>query len=173
MAIGLGWWWNTPPFARLEWTWGGLAAGTVATAPLLVGLWWCLRTRWLPVARLMAVVRERIAPMFAGAALVELAALAVLAGVGEEALFRGVVQQALDRQLPGWAALVCTAILFGAVHWLSPAYALLAGLVGLFLGVLYVVSDNLLAPIVTHALYDLVALVVLARMKPAPSPSVV
>ena len=162
-----------PPFTRFEWTWGGLAAGVAATVPLLVGLRWCLRTGWPPVVRLMEVVRERIAPLCAGAGTLELAALALLAGVGEETLFRGVIQPALEGPLPGWAALLCGATLFGAAHWVTPAYALLAGLVGLYLGALYLVSDNLLAPIVTHALYDLVALVLLARMKPASSPCVV
>ena len=31
----------------------GLAAGIAATAPLLVGLQWCLHTRWGPMRRLM------------------------------------------------------------------------------------------------------------------------
>jgi uncharacterized protein len=172
-AVGLGAWWNTPPFARFEWTLGGLAAGIAATAPLLVGLAWCLGTGWPPVARLMAVVRERIAPLFAGAPPVALAAVAIMAGVGEEALFRGVLQDALAGPLPVWAALLLSSLLFGAVHWVTSTYAVLAGVVSVYLGALYLVTDNLLAPIVTHALYDLVALWTLTRMKPASEPSVV
>ncbi|MBA2457563.1 MAG: CPBP family intramembrane metalloprotease, partial [Gemmatimonadales bacterium] len=41
------------------------------------------------------------------------------------------------------------------------------------LGLLYLASGNLLAPIVTHALYDLAALSVLARVNPAAARSVV
>jgi membrane protease YdiL (CAAX protease family) len=172
-AVGLGRWWDAPPFGRFEWTWGGLAAGVAATAPLLVGLYWCLGTRWPPIVRLMEVVEERIAPLFAGASAGHLAAVALLAGVGEEALFRGVLQEALAGTMPGWVALLLTSLVFGAVHWVSATYAVLAAVVGLHLGLLYLISDNLLAPIVTHALYDLVALWTLARMKPAFSRSVV
>jgi membrane protease YdiL (CAAX protease family) len=172
-AVGLGRWWNAPPFARFEWTWGGLAAGVAGTAPLLVGLYWCLGTRWPPIARLMEVVEERIAPLFVGTSVGYLAVVALLAGVGEEALFRGVLQEALAGTLPGWGALLLTSFVFGAVHWVTPAYACLAAVVGLYLGLLYLVSDNLLVPIVTHALYDLVALWTLARMKPASARSVV
>lgn len=172
-AIGLGRWWDVAPFARFEWSWGGLAAGIAATAPLLVGLRWCLATRYKPVARLMEVVRERVAPLFAGASPAQLAAIALLAGIGEEALFRGVLQSALAGPLPLWAALLLASLLFGVVHWVTATYAVLAGAVGLYLGALYLLSDNLLAPIVTHSLYDMVALVVLARMKPVSARSVV
>ncbi len=37
-------------------------------------------------------------------------------------------------------------------------YAIIAGLVGVYLGVLFAVTDNLLAPMAAHALYDAVAL---------------
>ena len=162
-----------PPFGRFAWTWGGLAAGIAATAPLLVGLQWCLHTRWGPVRRLMESVEEKVRPLFACAGTPTLALVALLAGLGEEALFRGVIQDALGRHVPGWAAIVCASLLFGAAHWVTTTYAVVAGLVGLYLGILYELGDNLLAPIVTHALYDLVALRMLVRMKPAPAPSVV
>jgi membrane protease YdiL (CAAX protease family) len=121
----------------------------------------------------MEVVRERIAPLFAGASPAQLAAIALLAGIGEEALFRGVLQEALAGRFPAWAGLVLASLLFGAVHWVTDTYAVLAGIVGLYLGTLYLLTDNLLAPIATHALYDVVALWVLAGMKPASSGSVV
>ena len=37
-------------------------------------------------------------------------------------------------------------------------YAIIAGLVGVYLGVLYEATGNLLAPMTAHALYDAVAL---------------
>jgi hypothetical protein len=125
------------------------------------------------VVRLMEAVQEQVAPLFAGATAAQLATVALLAGVGEEALFRGVLQEALAGAVPGWAALLLASLVFGAAHWVTPTYAVLAAAVGLYLGGLYLISDNLLAPIVTHALYDLVALAVLARMKPTSSRSVV
>jgi uncharacterized protein len=173
VALGLGWWWDAPPFARLEWTVGGLVAGSAATAPLLVGLWWCLRSTWRPMVRLIELVDERIGPLFAGATWPELVLVSFMAGVGEEALFRGVVQETLARSVSDWTAILLAALLFGAAHWVSLAYAVLAAVVGVYLGTLYQVTDGLLAPILAHSLYDLVALLVLTRLKPASAPTVV
>jgi uncharacterized protein len=162
-ALALGAWVGAAPFAALDWTWRGLARGIAATAPLLLGLWWCLHTRFGPVERLVRLAEERIAPLFAGSTMLELGAVAALAGVGEEALFRGVIQTALGGHLPVWAAITLTAALFGVAHWLTPAYAVLAGIVGGYLGWAFAESGNLLVPVVAHALYDLVALAVLVR----------
>jgi len=167
VAGALGWWMDAPPFARFRWELGGLAWGIGATAPLLLALRWCLRTRWGPVTRLVALVEENLGPVFAGATPVELALLALLAGIGEEVLFRGVVQEAVAGSFPPWVAVLAAGALFGLAHWVTATYAALAAVVGVYLGLLYLASGNLLAPIVTHALYDLVALSVLTRVKPA------
>jgi membrane protease YdiL (CAAX protease family) len=169
----VGWWLDAPPFDRFHWSLGGLAWGALATAPLLLALRWGLRTDWPPAKTLVAMVTEKLAPLFHGASVPELAVLAMLAGVGEEALFRGVLQDALAGWLPTWIALALAGIVFGVAHWVSTAYAVIAGVVGLYLGSLYLLTQNLLAPIATHALYDFVALIVLARLKPAPPASVV
>ncbi len=172
-AVAVGRWIGAPPFGQLRFEWGALAWGIAATGPLLLGLWWCLRTRWRPVARLVALVEERLHPLFAGAGVAEVGLIALLAGIAEEAFFRGVVQVGLADRLPAWVALIASGALFGAAHWLTTSYAVLAGIVGLYLGGLLLVSGNLLAPIVAHALYDLVALSILIRMKPAsPRPVV-
>ncbi len=121
----------------------------------------------------MALVEDKLGPLFVGATFTELALLSLMAGVGEEALFRGVVQEVLAGRLPPWGALLAAGGLFGLAHWVTPTYAVLAAVVGVYLGLLYLASGNLLAPIVTHALYDLAALSVLARVNPAAARSVV
>jgi membrane protease YdiL (CAAX protease family) len=172
VALALGAWLGAAPFAALAWSWRGLGWGFAATVPLLLGLGWCLRTRPSPVARTVRLVEERIAPLFAGSTPAELALVAVLAGLGEEALFRGVVQTALASRLPGWSAVAITAAGFGLAHCLTPAYAVLAGIVGAYLGWALLASGNLLVPIVAHALYDFLALLMLLAMKPDPTASV-
>ena len=172
LALALGRWLEVAPFERVVWTWRGLAGGIAATAPLLLGLAWCLRTTLPPVVHLVRVVEGRIAPLFAGSAPAAIVLVALLAGLGEETLFRGVVQPALAAHLPLAVAVVATAALFGIAHWVTPTYALLAGLVGAYLGALLVLSGNLLVPIVAHALYDVVALALLLRVKPHLASSV-
>lgn len=172
LALALGWWLEVAPFERLALSWRGLAQGIVATAPLVLALAWCLRTTLPPVVRLVRIVEQRIAPLFAGSGPAVIVLLGLLAGVGEETLFRGVIQATLTTHLVPWAAVALTAVLFGVAHWVTPTYALLATLVGAYLGALLVVSGNLLVPIVAHALYDVAALALLVRVKPALPSSV-
>jgi membrane protease YdiL (CAAX protease family) len=141
----------------------GLILGVAATVPLLVALVWMLRSSWSPVRRLVVLVTELVGALVAGRSLVALGALALLAGVSEEILFRGVIQQALTRWLPSELAMVAASALFGLVHFASRAYAVFAAIMGLYLGTLFVITGNLFAPIVAHAAYDFVALVWLAR----------
>jgi len=96
----------------------------------------------------------------------------LLAGLGEEMLFRGVVQQALANWIGSpagvWIALGIAAVLFALAHSITVAYAVLAGLIGLYLGGIWLVSDNLLVPITTHALYDFMVLLYLVRVRAQP-----
>jgi membrane protease YdiL (CAAX protease family) len=170
VALVLGRWLGAPPFAALGFSWRGLAWGIGATAPLLFGLWWILGTRWPPVLRLMRAVEQQVAPLFSGASPLEIGLLAILAGVGEEAVFRGVIQTALTGPTGPAAAIVIGAACFGLAHALTAAYAVLAGMVGAYLGWAFYISGNLFVPIVAHALYDVAALAVLASLQ-APPPN--
>ncbi|HET7240384.1 MAG TPA: CPBP family intramembrane glutamic endopeptidase, partial [Gemmatimonadales bacterium] len=134
--------------------------------PLVGGLFWCLRTRWPPIVRLIERIDAEVAPLFRGIGPLGLALLAALAGLGEEALFRGVAQPWLAGLLSPWPAVALTGLVFGLLHPVSLAYRVLAALAGAYFGALVVLSGNLLVPVVAHAGYDLVALLVLARMKP-------
>jgi uncharacterized protein len=106
-------------------------------------------------------------PMFRDGQLVHLAIISVLAGLGEEMLFRGVIQAAVAQEIGGprgmWLGLAVAAVLFGMLHLVTPTYAVLAALIGLYLGGLWLLCDNLLAPVTTHAVYDFVVLVYLVR----------
>ena len=47
--------------------------------------------------------------------------------------------------------------MFGALHARTALYAAIAFLVSIYLGLLYALSGTLLAPMITHGLYDFVA----------------
>ncbi len=164
LAIGLGWWVEQPPFARMTLHWQAIVLGIVATWPLLLGMWWCARSSWGPLLRLQHEVFEKIVPAFAECSYLEMTLVAVATGLGEEALFRGVIQIALADRLGPFGALLLASALFGLGHLLTPTYAAIAALLGLYLGGLLMVSDNLLPPILVHAGYDLGALLYLIRI---------
>jgi membrane protease YdiL (CAAX protease family) len=85
-------------------------------------------------------------------------ALGLAAGIGEEMLFRGVLQYELATRFGEFASVTVTSIIFGALHAVTPLYALLASLASVYFGWLYTSSGNLAVPIATHTLYDAVAL---------------
>lgn len=86
--------------------------------------------------------------------------LGVVAGVGEEMLFRGVIQEQLTKSLGNEdLSLVLTSVLFGLGHAVTPLYAFIAGIASLFFGSLYIYAKhNLVVPIVCHGIYDVGAL---------------
>jgi membrane protease YdiL (CAAX protease family) len=92
------------------------------------------------------------------ASLFQLAVLAAGAGIGEEALFRGWLQPALADATSPALGLVLASLLFGLAHALTALYAVLATLIGLYLGLLDLATGNLLVPILVHSVYDFIAL---------------
>jgi len=103
-----------------------------------------------------------------------LVSLSVLAGVGEELLFRGAVQGWLLQHTGPWTAVIAASVLFGLVHYVSFTYFLMATGLGLILGTAYQLSGSLELVMAWHALYDMVAIFCLLRfphwfgVKPAP-----
>ena len=170
VAIGLGWLLGTPPLATLFHFDGRDALlGIAAALPPLALFWFCLVCPWRPFAEIAKITVETIVPLFRGCGLVQLAIISALAGLGEETLFRGVVQAAAAQAIGGpygvWLALLAAAILFGLLHLITPTYGILAGLIGLYLGWLWLATGNLLTPIVAHGTYDFLALLYLVKIR--------
>ncbi len=151
--------------SRLAWRDAGL--GAVSAVPFLAGLVWIDRhsVRWLET--LTRTVRNDVVPLFRGTGVCGLLVIAGAAGVGEELLFRGFLQQTLaDWWGPPagpWIAWGVASVLFGVCHSLCAAYAVIATLIGLALGGLWLATGHLLAPMTMHAVYDALALLYLVR----------
>ncbi len=92
--------------------------------------------------------------------------IAGLAAVGEELLFRGVVQRIFVRQFgQAWPAIIFSAFLFAALHMqfygFFPRLAL-----GILLGAIYWYSGSLWVAILAHFVYDAI-LITLVYFNPA------
>ncbi len=164
VALALGWLVDEAPLRKIDVSLAGAAIGLLATLPLIVGLLVVDRVSFGPFQHLEDVMQGSILPLFRGASVGELLLISVLAGLGEEMLFRGVVQDFLQR-LTGspWMAVGIASLAFGLVHPITRTYAILAGLIGVYFGGLYLATGNLIVPIVAHAAYDFVALFYLLR----------
>jgi uncharacterized protein len=155
---------GVPLWIRFQWTTEALVLGALATLPML-GLLGLLAVSGLRAYHeLVEQVLELLGPLFHKAPAGAMALVALLAGLGEELLLRGVLQGWLAEHLPiGWAILLA-AVVFGLAHFINGLYFLFATLMGLYLGVLYHVTGNLLVVCLAHALYDWMALrIYLAR----------
>ena len=140
--------------------------GMLATFPMLAGFWWLVRSSRDELVRLRQQVEWVIGELFPTSGLAQFALVALLAGVGEELLFRGVVQTLVGRWTNPIVGLAIASLLFGVAHALSRLYVLLATLIGAYLGWLTLYYNDLIAPIVAHALYDFLALAYLAKYRP-------
>ena len=139
---------------RIDWSLEAAALGALAVLPMLMLLGTLAISGWGPYRALADQVRDFVHQLFRHALPGAVLLIAILAGVGEELLVRGVLQGWLtERWSPEWA-IVAAAIVFGLAHSISRLYFVFATVIGLYLGVLYHLTGNLLVVIVTHALYD-------------------
>ena len=91
--------------------------------------------------------------IFSKTKLLDLCLISILAGFAEELLFRGVIQVKLG--------IVGASIIFGLLHFITPAYCVIATIMGFYLGFLFQYYESLLIPVQLHFIYDLGALVYL------------
>ena len=148
-----------PLFGNLQWRPRDFGLGLAASLPLLVLFYWLLHSSLPALERIGEFLEARVRPIFGEWALWQLATIALLAGVCEEVFFRSVLQGGLARHIGTIPALAVASVIFGVFHLVTKTYAVIAILIGAYLGVLWLAVENLLAPITTHAVYDFVALV--------------
>jgi uncharacterized protein len=163
LAVGLGRVLGVSPLAALQPSGQSFLWGLVATPPLLLALAWIMKRPSGRLRQLVDLVVGELGPILARRSAAELALLAALAGIGEELLFRGLLQSGLMRVVPASLALICASAIFGLAHFATSTYAVVAALMGLYLGGVFLLQGSLLAPIVTHGVYDFVALLLVVH----------
>ena len=169
IAVGVGWALGRPLGELVDWTVAGAVWGTAAALPMVVLLLLCIRIPVRPFSDVAEVTDQMLTPMFRDISLINLAVISALAGLGEELLFRGLLQQGLADWIGGpagvWIGLGAASIVFGLVHLVTPTYALLATLMGVYLGWLWIDTENLLVPITAHGVYDFLALAYMVKIR--------
>ena len=139
-------------------TWPGLLQGLAATFPMLGLLVMLSQSGWRPLVELRHQVQHLLGALFRHRTLGELALVSIAAGVGEELLFRGVLQTLVQQWTDPTVALLSVGLLFGLAHAMSPTYFVLASLAGIYLGWLAIACGSLVPPMLAHGLYDFIAL---------------
>jgi membrane protease YdiL (CAAX protease family) len=171
LALLLGWLLNQPPLETFHWNGHDFLLALAATVPMLLVAGAMIRWPVGPLRELKRLTEQLLLPLFAPLTLLDLLMVSLLAGVGEEMLFRGVLQGAFQRWAEPWWALAMASALFGLVHAVNTTYALLAMALGAYLGWIWMWTGNLLVVVLMHALYDFVLLVwLLSRPLPPQEP---
>jgi membrane protease YdiL (CAAX protease family) len=178
-ALVLGWlmgvdvrqWIPRPELGQWTVIGSGILWGTLAALPILVFINLIERIDWEPLRQLKELEDLEVVAELLSLRPVELIAISLAAGVGEELLLRG--------WLLGWIAgpdpmsspvmlvvgLVVSSVAFGLMHPITPAYVVIATLIGFYFGLLAIATGNLLVPIVAHAVYDAAHLLMAQRQK--------
>lgn len=157
LALGLAWFipLNPHPLERLAWSWQALGYGIAGAVPLFLLF---VIVYWLPLASFRTIrnfLSDELAPSLAQLTWFDLILMALLAGFAEELLFRGVLEP--------WLGQFGSNVIFGLAHLVTPLYGVLTFVVGYYLSWLMTTSEpaNLLTPIVTHAVHDYLAFLII------------
>ncbi|HEY1066022.1 MAG TPA: CPBP family intramembrane glutamic endopeptidase [Pirellulales bacterium] len=157
-AIALGLLLGVWPLRGNPWSGSEWAQGVLAMAPMLVLFVVFLLFPVGPLKRIQKTFDEVLLPAFSQLTPFDALWISLLAGLGEEAFFRGFLQSWLEPMFGPWPALVVAAIMFGLMHLITPTYAVIAALIGGYLGWVYMATNSLVPPLVAHGLYDFFAL---------------
>lgn len=158
LAVVIAWLIDRPVWTQVTFSVLQAGVGIVATLPMLVFLGVTYRSRSNQFAQIRTILRDTLGKPLSACRWYDLAGLALLAGVSEEFLFRGVLEPAFQPWGHVLALILCN-LIFGICHAVTPAYAIYAALLGSYLSLTRWVIDepNLMVPIISHSLYDFVA----------------
>ena len=89
--------------------------------------------------------------------------MVVFVGIGEEVLFRGLVQRDMTSLFGGKWGLLVASLMFGVMHltWRSIPELVFTFLAGMIFGYLYHRSRNLTAPIIAHGVGNTILVAVM------------
>jgi len=166
VAVVLGQIADINPFSHILFSESALAYGVIGTIPLFLMFLGMEQLQTKSVSHIRKLLLNTLGPSLHSYHWTDLFLLAALAGISEELVFRGVIQPWIEQSWGLITGLIVSNILFGLAHAVTPFYAVLAALVGIYLGLSldYSGERNLLTPIIIHSFYDLLAFVALMRV---------
>ncbi|QDT25319.1 CAAX amino terminal protease self- immunity [Gimesia panareensis] len=165
IAFGLGWALDVSPLTNLNWNWTDLLIGVLAALPMFL---FFLLSVTLPVQAFQKIKQfllDELGPRIVNGSILELFILCIFIGLGEELLFRGVLQS-WSTQFGVVFAIVLTNMIFGILHSITRLYVIVATLMGVYLSLLLVLftPQNLLIPITTHTVYDFLCFLMIIHL---------
>ncbi len=159
VAFFLGWLADINPIAYLHLNETALWNGLIATLPLCIIFVALNHLDHKALQELNKNLRDTLGRSLHKQHWTDLLILAMIAGISEEILFRGLIQPWMENSWGFTAGLISSSVLFGLLHAITPLYFVMATFASLYLGLCldYDGSRNLFTPIIIHGLYDFFA----------------
>jgi uncharacterized protein len=164
LALVWGWLFQRPALSDVQWALKSVLIGIVAAIPPFAFFIWTLNSELHICLHHRHSCESLLRPLFGKWSALQLLVLSVIAGISEEAFFRGAIQGGLADHVDVVAAVLLASALFGACHLLTWTYAIIAAFIGAYLGLLWIWTGNLITPMITHAIYDFGALMYFLRV---------
>ncbi len=164
LAFAIGYGIGVPPLASFAATQAAVVQGVAGAAVLIVlagALWLVARD---VAYRLQEVSIEIFSKIGIRLTWPIILTMSVAAGICEELFFRGVMQVGLAGYMPLWLAIGVTSLVFSLLHYHSFLYFVLVFIVSIYLGVLFVLTENILVVVLTHGIYDIYGLWMIRRL---------
>src|ERR1035437_1818490 len=155
---------HRPTLLDIHWSLKCAWIGFVAAVPPFAFFIWTLNSKLQLFHHHRNLLESLLRPLFGKWSILQLFAISLVAGISEEAFFRGAIQGSLADRVNVILAVVLASALFGAFHLLTWTYAIIAAFIGAYLGLLWIWTGNLLTPMITHAVYDFAALMYFLRL---------
>ncbi len=154
--------WPLPDLLDVDWMYSLLVGGLLAV--LMLAFFVSLEYLQVPLATsLRKVINELLIPLFTPLSFAQITVISLAAGIGEELFFRWCLQGGFALMVHPIAALLMASIIFGVCHWVNAAYAVMATIMGIFLGVT-MNYFGITTAIVVHAVYDFLAIIYITRI---------
>lgn len=152
VSMGLAWLSGVEPMQHVHWSWRDVGIGVLSAFAMTIA--------FASFTSVRNEAEEALGQSLAVCHWYDLAILAILVGIIEEILFRGVLEPWAARIHP-MGAFIAVNLFFGALHAISRLYFLVATILGMYLSLLAHGFDefNLLRPIVAHAVYDYIGFI--------------
>lgn len=159
LAMVIGYFIGYFPCDNLRWHPDAIFYSLLATIPLVLGFAILISIRIRCLIELRKIANFFVVQYFRECSFLQIVLVCGLAGIGEELFFRGLIQGGISNYFENSTfgiifGIAVASFLFAAGHALTRAYYFFALFTGIYFGLLYIISGNLLVPIISHAIYD-------------------
>ena len=123
---------------------------------------WLTSHSWFST-REMRELNKVLIDLFKGLSWPQMILLSISAGIGEELLFRGLLQTWLVSHVSPLWGIAAASLVFGLLHYINASYVLLTFFLGCIFGIAYHLTDSLLLVMAAHTFYDIIAFGVIVK----------